>query len=258
MAIERDELEVLGGVRFGVTLGSPVAVLVRNTEWPRWRDEMSPEPGDSRHRPRSPRPDPVMPTSPGCRSTTPMTPETSWSEPRRGRRRPGPSPATWRGPCSKPSGCRCSATSSPSARRSPRTVPSPPSADLDTIDSSPVRAFDRRGGAGDGRRHRSRPCRAGHAGRGGRGPRLRRSHRPGEPRPLGSPARRPAGRGADVDPGHQGGRDRRRARLDPAARLGRPRRDRARRRWLHPRQRTGPVASRAGCRSAAPSGCGPP
>ncbi len=56
MAIERDELEVLGGVRFGVTLGSPVAVLVRNTEWPRWRDEMSPEPGASEHPLTAPRP----------------------------------------------------------------------------------------------------------------------------------------------------------------------------------------------------------
>jgi chorismate synthase len=54
MAIERDELEVLGGVRFGVTLGSPVAVLVRNTEWPRWRAEMSPEPGDLSPRQRPP------------------------------------------------------------------------------------------------------------------------------------------------------------------------------------------------------------
>ncbi|MET0831635.1 MAG: chorismate synthase [Acidimicrobiia bacterium] len=56
MAIERDELEVLGGVRFGVTMGSPVAVLVRNTEWPRWRDEMSPEPGHTARPLTAPRP----------------------------------------------------------------------------------------------------------------------------------------------------------------------------------------------------------
>ncbi|MDJ0791589.1 MAG: chorismate synthase [Acidimicrobiia bacterium] len=44
MKLERDELEILGGVRFGVTLGSPVTVLIRNTEWPRWETKMSPHP----------------------------------------------------------------------------------------------------------------------------------------------------------------------------------------------------------------------
>jgi chorismate synthase len=45
MSIEQDEVEILGGVRHGNTLGSPVAVLIRNTEWPRWREIMSPGPG---------------------------------------------------------------------------------------------------------------------------------------------------------------------------------------------------------------------
>nr|MDJ0954948.1 chorismate synthase [Acidimicrobiia bacterium] len=40
MSLERDELEILGGVRFGETLGSPVAVIIRNTEWPKWQEEM--------------------------------------------------------------------------------------------------------------------------------------------------------------------------------------------------------------------------
>lgn len=56
MAIERDEIEILGGVRHGQTLGSPVAVLVRNTEWPRWSEEMSPEPAASRKQVTRPRP----------------------------------------------------------------------------------------------------------------------------------------------------------------------------------------------------------
>jgi len=56
MALEEDELEILGGVRFGETLGSPVAVVVRNTEWPKWTDEMSPEPGTSRRPLTTPRP----------------------------------------------------------------------------------------------------------------------------------------------------------------------------------------------------------
>jgi chorismate synthase len=56
MSIEQDEIEILGGVRFGMTLGSPVAVLVRNTEWPNWQAEMSPEPGESRKPRQTPRP----------------------------------------------------------------------------------------------------------------------------------------------------------------------------------------------------------
>ena len=46
MQLEQDELEVIGGVRFGRTLGSPVAVIIRNTEWPKWQAQMSPEPDD--------------------------------------------------------------------------------------------------------------------------------------------------------------------------------------------------------------------
>ncbi len=42
--IEKDEVEFLGGVRHGYTLGSPVAMLVRNDDYANWRDRMSPEP----------------------------------------------------------------------------------------------------------------------------------------------------------------------------------------------------------------------
>ena len=45
---EVDELTLLGGVRHGRTLGSPLAIEIRNTEWfrsDRWHEEMSPAPG---------------------------------------------------------------------------------------------------------------------------------------------------------------------------------------------------------------------
>jgi chorismate synthase len=48
MRFERDELTIIGGVRHGRTLGSPVAVEIANTEWSRsdrWHAEMSTEPG---------------------------------------------------------------------------------------------------------------------------------------------------------------------------------------------------------------------
>ena len=44
MRVEEDQLEILAGVRHGQTLGSPVAVVVRNSEWPRWQEAMSAEP----------------------------------------------------------------------------------------------------------------------------------------------------------------------------------------------------------------------
>jgi chorismate synthase len=44
---EQDEVEILGGVRLGLTLGSPVAIRIGNTEWPKWRTVMSPDPVDA-------------------------------------------------------------------------------------------------------------------------------------------------------------------------------------------------------------------
>jgi chorismate synthase len=40
MKIEKDALEIMSGVRGGSTLGSPVAVLVRNSEWEKWSHVM--------------------------------------------------------------------------------------------------------------------------------------------------------------------------------------------------------------------------
>ncbi|MFJ5926678.1 chorismate synthase [Kitasatospora sp. NPDC092948] len=46
MKFEQDEVTFLGGVRHGVTMGSPVAVMVGNTEWPKWEQVMSADPVD--------------------------------------------------------------------------------------------------------------------------------------------------------------------------------------------------------------------
>ena len=46
MGFEQDAVEVLGGLRHGVTLGSPIAIRVGNTEWPKWETVMSPDPVD--------------------------------------------------------------------------------------------------------------------------------------------------------------------------------------------------------------------
>ncbi|WP_347343615.1 chorismate synthase [Jatrophihabitans telluris] len=46
MKFEQDEVELTGGVRHGLTMGSPVAVRVGNTEWPKWETVMSADPVD--------------------------------------------------------------------------------------------------------------------------------------------------------------------------------------------------------------------
>jgi len=43
---EEDELTISGGIRFGLTMGSPIALRIGNSEWPRWVDVMSAEPVD--------------------------------------------------------------------------------------------------------------------------------------------------------------------------------------------------------------------
>lgn len=56
---EVDEIELLGGIRHGRTLGSPVAIEIKNTEWFRsdvWHEEMSPAPGKTTKPLTQPRP----------------------------------------------------------------------------------------------------------------------------------------------------------------------------------------------------------
>jgi chorismate synthase len=45
MRFEKDEITIVGGIRHGRTLGSPVGIEIANTEWPKWQDEMSVAPG---------------------------------------------------------------------------------------------------------------------------------------------------------------------------------------------------------------------
>jgi chorismate synthase len=52
MKFEEDELTLSTGVRFGLSLGSPIAVRIGNTEWPKWTEVMSPEPVELTERSR--------------------------------------------------------------------------------------------------------------------------------------------------------------------------------------------------------------
>lgn len=42
MRIEQDRAEILSGVRFGRTLGSPVTIRIQNRDWENWQDAMAP------------------------------------------------------------------------------------------------------------------------------------------------------------------------------------------------------------------------
>jgi chorismate synthase len=59
MRFEQDDVTIVGGVRHGRTLGSPVAIEVANTEWSRsdrWHEEMAVEPGETKAPLTQPRP----------------------------------------------------------------------------------------------------------------------------------------------------------------------------------------------------------
>ena len=52
MQIERDEIEFISGVRAGQTIGSPIAMLIRNRDWKNWVDVMDPAPREGDPDPR--------------------------------------------------------------------------------------------------------------------------------------------------------------------------------------------------------------
>ncbi len=58
MKIERDTAHILSGVRHGITIGSPIAILLENKDWKNWQESLPVEQGDpAKHkRVSSPRP----------------------------------------------------------------------------------------------------------------------------------------------------------------------------------------------------------
>jgi len=43
MKIEQDQAEILGGIRHGKSLGSPISLMIRNRDWENWKDVMAPD-----------------------------------------------------------------------------------------------------------------------------------------------------------------------------------------------------------------------
>lgn len=54
MRIEKDEAEIVGGVRHGVTMGSPIAILIANRDWDNWKLTMDPTPAGKETDPKEP------------------------------------------------------------------------------------------------------------------------------------------------------------------------------------------------------------
>ncbi len=52
MKFEQDELSFSGGVVQGISIGSPIALRIGNTEWPKWVEVMNPEPTELSERSR--------------------------------------------------------------------------------------------------------------------------------------------------------------------------------------------------------------
>jgi chorismate synthase len=75
MQIEKDAIEFLSGVRAGETIGSPIAMLIRNRDWKNWEEIMNPAPdpvaeadpdaADTGQSPRAPRKRAVTRVRPG-------------------------------------------------------------------------------------------------------------------------------------------------------------------------------------------------
>ncbi len=228
MTFERDEVELLGGVRHGRTQGGPVAVRIGNTEWPKWEQVMSADPvpaetlgGPGPQRPADPaatrprRPGRhaevrVRRRPPGARAGE-RPRDRCPGRPRR--RRPGVPRPGRRGPAGLPRrrhrrrrGSRrrlARAGRRRAAGRRPGPLPRP------------------RGERRDGGRDRRRPEGRRHPRRRRRGARVRTAAGAGQPRPLGPAAGLPAGGCADGHPGHQGRGGGRRLRQRVASRLGR-------------------------------------
>ena len=151
MQIEQDAVEFLSGVRRGQTLGSPIAMLIRNRDWKNWEEIMDPAPRDGED-PAEPRKRAVTRPRPGhadlsgalkydrddardilerasARETTARVAAGGGLPPparrvRRSHRQPRRAPGRHRRPASRPDARRTS-TRRPTPRRCGRSTPKP-------------------------------------------------------------------------------------------------------------------------------------
>ena len=56
MKIEKDQVQILSGIRKGKTMGSPIALMIKNLDWMNWKEVMSVEPSEQASKVTLPRP----------------------------------------------------------------------------------------------------------------------------------------------------------------------------------------------------------
>ena len=221
MKIERDRVEVTGGVRHGRTLGGPIALTVANRDFANWEERMNPWPVEAEtaevHLPRPGHADLVGTQKYGLTDVRDILERASARE--TAARVAGGAVAKAFLPCAR--GERL-LPRDPDHRRH-RAAPRRP-------DPGGLRRRRRVAGALPGRRGRARdggrdqPPAQGQrvAGRRVRGAGVRAGPRPGVARLLARAPRRGARPGDPLDPGDQGRRDRRRASRSPGCPAPRP------------------------------------
>ena len=217
-------------------MGSPVAVMVGNTEWPKWEKVMAADPVDPDElaalarnapltRPRPGHADLAGMQKYGLDEARPILERASARE-TAARVALG---AVARSYLKETAGIEIvSHVVELAAAKAPYGVVPDPRRRREA-GRRPGALPGRRRVEGDGRGDRPGPQGRRHPRRSRRGARLRRPRRPRLARPLGPPARRPARGRAHGHPGHQGRRGRRRLRPGPGAGLEGARRDRAHR-----------------------------
>ena len=94
MKFEADAVTLLGGFRHGETLGSPVSIMIGNTEWPKWETVMSPGEVPSEELSRQARNAPLTRPRPGHADLAGLQ-KYDFPEARPIRRRPGLRWARW-------------------------------------------------------------------------------------------------------------------------------------------------------------------
>jgi chorismate synthase len=149
MKFEADEVTVLAGVRHGVTLGGPIAVEIGNTEWPKWETVMATDPVDPAEladiarnapltRPRPGHADYAGMLKYGFDDARPVLERASARE-TAARVAAGTIAKRFLG---QALGAEVLSHVISIGASKPYDGPPPQSADLDTIDASPVRAYD--------------------------------------------------------------------------------------------------------------------
>src|SRR5437588_7520453 len=107
MKIERDTAHILSGVRQGMTIGSPISILLENKDWKNWQESLPVGEGDLTKHKRVASPRPGHADLAGPSSTTFLRLAMYWNVPQPVSRRHGLPLVLWRNCSCTSSALRC-------------------------------------------------------------------------------------------------------------------------------------------------------